>query len=53
MSAYDIMHNMIIEDERDKNLDCTHYELMGCPVYVHRREHRVAHFIYSYMDDNL
>jgi hypothetical protein len=48
MNAYIIMHNMIIEDERGKDLDSTHYKLMGCPVRVHRREHRVARFIHSY-----
>jgi hypothetical protein len=31
MNACVIMHNMIIEDDRGKNEDHTHYELMGFP----------------------
>jgi hypothetical protein len=48
MNACVIMHNMITKDRCGKDLDCTNYELMGCPVHVHWREHRVTHFINSY-----
>ena len=48
MTACIIMHNMIIEDERDQDNDCLHYELMGRPVRVRRREERVSKFIASY-----
>jgi hypothetical protein len=48
MNACVIMHNMIIEDKRGEDLDCTRYELMRCLMRVHWREHRVAHFIHSY-----
>jgi hypothetical protein len=48
MDACVIMHNMIIEDNRGKDEDHTHYELMGVPVQVRRSAHRVAHFIASY-----
>jgi hypothetical protein len=48
MNACVIMHNMIIEDERGQENDYTHYELMGHPVQVHRRQERVARFIVSY-----
>ena len=42
------MHNMIVEDNRGKDVDYSHFDLMGVPVQVHRREHRVARFIASY-----
>jgi hypothetical protein len=48
MTAYVIMHNMIIEDDRGKNMDHIHYELMGVPVQVRRSAHRVARFVASY-----
>jgi hypothetical protein len=48
MNASIIMHNMIIEDERGQANDCLHYELMGRPVRVHRREKRVDKLIASY-----
>jgi hypothetical protein len=42
------MHNMIIEDDRGKNIDHTHYKLMGVPVQVRRSAHRIAQFIALY-----
>jgi hypothetical protein len=48
MTTYVIMHNMIIEDDRAKNVDHTHYELMGVLVQVARSAHRVARLIASY-----
>jgi hypothetical protein len=48
MTACVIMHNMIIKDDRGKNMDHTHYELMGVPVQVTRSAHRVARFIALY-----
>jgi hypothetical protein len=48
MTACVIMHNMIIEDDRGKNMDHNHYELMGIPVQVGKSAHRVARFIASY-----
>jgi hypothetical protein len=39
---------MIIEDDREKNVDHTHYELMGVPVQVRRSAHRIAWFVASY-----
>ena len=49
MNACVIMHNMIIEDDRGKDIDhAHHYELMGVPVQVSRSQHRVARFIASY-----
>ena len=42
------MHNMIIENDRGKDVDHTYYELMGIPVQVARTQQRVAHFIASY-----
>jgi hypothetical protein len=48
MTAYVIMHNMIIEDDRGKFFDHTHYELMGVPVQVRRSAHRIGRFIASY-----
>jgi hypothetical protein len=48
MSAYVIMHNRIIKNECDKDLDYTFCELMGHPVRVQRREERVAYFIHLY-----
>jgi hypothetical protein len=42
------MHNMIIDDDRGKNVNHTHYELMGVPVQVSWSAHRVTHFIASY-----
>jgi hypothetical protein len=48
MNACIIMQNVIIEDDHGKNVDHTHYELMGVPVQVSRFTHRVTHFIASY-----
>ena len=48
MTACIIMHNMIIEDDRGKDVDHGHYELMGIPVQVRRTPERVASFIASY-----
>jgi hypothetical protein len=48
MNACVIMHNMIIEDDRGKDEDHTHYELMGVPEQVKRTAHTVARFIVSY-----
>ena len=48
MNACVIMHNMIIENERGQDLDYSHYELIGCPVRVRRREERIARFLTSY-----
>jgi hypothetical protein len=48
MAAYVIMHNMIIEDDRGKNVDHTHYELMEVPVQMRRSAHKIAQFIASY-----
>jgi hypothetical protein len=48
MTACVIMHNMIIEDDRGKDVDHTHYDLMGVPVQVRRSAHRIARFIASY-----
>jgi hypothetical protein len=48
MNACVIMHNMIIKDDRGKDEDHTHYELMGVSVQVKRIAHRVARFIASY-----
>jgi hypothetical protein len=42
------MHNMIMEDDREKNVDHIHYKLMGVPVQVRRSAHRIARFIVSY-----
>jgi hypothetical protein len=41
---------MIIEDDHGKNIDHTHYELMGVSVQVRRSAHRIARFIASYHD---
>jgi hypothetical protein len=38
---------MIIEDDHGKNVDHTHYKLMGVPIQVRRSAHKVAHFIAS------
>ena len=48
MTACVIMHNMIIEDDRGKDVDHAHYELMGIPVQVRRTPQRVPRFIASY-----
>jgi hypothetical protein len=48
MNACVIMHTMIIEDKRVKDLDSTYYELMRIPMRVHWREHRVTRFIHLY-----
>jgi hypothetical protein len=34
-----------IEDDRGKNVDHTHYELMGVPMQVRRSTYRIARFI--------
>jgi hypothetical protein len=39
---------MIIENERAQESDYIHYDLMGVPVQVSRREERLAQFISSY-----
>jgi hypothetical protein len=39
---------MIIGDDRGKDVDYSFFGLMGVPVQVHRREHRVARFVASY-----
>jgi hypothetical protein len=39
---------MVIKDDHGKNMDHTHYELMGVLVQVTRSANRVAHFIASY-----
>jgi hypothetical protein len=48
MMACVIMHNMIIENERDQDLDYRFYELMGEPVRPHRRRDRIARFVECY-----
>ena len=48
MHACVIMHNMIIENERDQDLDYSQYELLGYPVRVRRRAERVARFVAFY-----
>jgi hypothetical protein len=49
MNACVIMHNMIIEDDRGKDVEERgHYDLMGVPVQVHRSQHRIARFMASY-----
>jgi hypothetical protein len=48
MTTCVIMHNMIKEDDRGKDVDHTHYELMEILVQVRRSAHRVARFIASY-----
>jgi hypothetical protein len=48
MTVCVIMHNIIIEDDRGKNIDHTHYELMGVPMQVRRSAHRIPRFITSY-----
>jgi hypothetical protein len=49
MNACVIMHNMIIEDDRGKDIVQTHnYDLMGVPVQPRRAEHRMARFMASY-----
>jgi hypothetical protein len=42
------MHNMIIEDDRGKDVDYSYYDLMGVFVQVWRREERMSCFIASY-----
>jgi hypothetical protein len=39
---------MIIEDDRGKNVDHTHYKLMGVSVQVRRSAYRIARFIALY-----
>ena len=48
MHACVIMHNMIIGNERDQDVDYSQYELLGHPVRVRRRAERVARFVASY-----
>jgi hypothetical protein len=48
MNACVIVHNMIIEDDREKKIDHIHYELMGVPMQVRRSAHRVTRFIVLY-----
>jgi hypothetical protein len=49
MNACVIMHNMIIEDDRGKDIVQTHhYDLMGMPVQPRRAERRMARFMASY-----
>jgi hypothetical protein len=47
ITACVIMHNMIIKNERGQKLDYTHYDLMGVPVQIRRRQDRLAQFISS------
>ena len=48
MHACVIMHNMINENERDQDIDYSHYELLGHPVRVRWRAARVAQFVTPY-----
>jgi hypothetical protein len=48
MTAYVIMHNMIIENERGQELDYTHYDLIVVSIQVRRRQDILAQFISSY-----
>jgi hypothetical protein len=49
MNARVIMHNMIIEDDRGKDIVQTHhYDLMGVPVQPRRADYRMARFMASY-----
>jgi hypothetical protein len=49
INACIIMHNMIIEDNRGKDIEqINHYDLMGVPVQVQRTQHRIAWFMASY-----
>ena len=53
MTACVIMHNMIIENERGKDLDYNFYHLMGIPVNPMRKEQRIIRFtkVYSEIRD--
>jgi hypothetical protein len=44
INACIIMHTMIIEDDRGKDIDHTHYDLMRVSVQVRRSQYRMAHF---------
>ena len=48
MHACVIMHNMIIKNERDQDVDYSHYELLGHPMRVRRRAAKAARFVASY-----
>ena len=50
MTACVIMHNMIIENERGKNLDYNFYHLMGIPVNPMRKEQRIRRFMKVYSE---
>jgi hypothetical protein len=50
MTVCVIMHNMIIENQRDQELSSSFYDLMEVPVQIRRREERLAQFIFSYLD---
>ena len=53
MTACVIMHNMIIENEREKHLYYNFYHLMGIPVNPMRKEQRIIRFtkVYSEIRD--
>jgi hypothetical protein len=42
------MQNIITEEYRGKDVDYSFFNLMRVHLQVHRREHRVSHFITSY-----
>nr|XP_020187407.1 putative nuclease HARBI1 [Aegilops tauschii subsp. strangulata] len=50
MTACVIMHNMIIENERGKDLDYNFYHLMGIPVNSMRKEQRIRRFMKVYSE---
>ena len=50
MTACVIMHNMIIENERGKNLDYNFYQLMGICVNPMRKEERIRRFMKEYSE---
>jgi hypothetical protein len=50
MTACVIMHNMIIENERGKNLDYNFYQLMGIRVNPMRKEEWIRRFMKVYSE---
>ncbi|KAI5008129.1 hypothetical protein ZWY2020_009177 [Hordeum vulgare] len=48
MVACVIMHNMILENDRGKNLDHNFYHLMGIPVNPMQKEQRITRFMKVY-----
>ena len=48
MTACVIMHNMIIENERGKDLDYNFYHLMG--IHPMRKEERIRRFMKVYSE---